>query len=72
MKVDMCKWMIVASALEVRTDVTKPSKVLLKRNTIVETTGVGRQFKKEAWYEIVTLSEPIVKGFVQAKYLAKL
>ena len=65
-------WSVNVSALEVRKDVNEHSKVILKKGTVVESTGETRQYKKEIWIEVVTLNEPKVTGYMQVKYLSKI
>lgn len=65
-------WLVNASTLEVRKDITDHSKVMLKKGTVVESTGETHQYKKEIWIEVVTLNEPKVTGYVQVKYLSKI
>ena len=65
-------WSVNVSALEVRKDVAEHSKVILKKGTVVESTGETRQYKKEIWIEVVTLNEPKVTGYMQVKYLSKI
>lgn len=57
------------SVLEVRKVPSKSSRISLKRNTVVKHTGDNKQFRKEPWIEVQTLSEPVVIGYVNRKYL---
>lgn len=70
--VEKCKWKVNVSSLEVRKDLRSRSKVFLKADTIVESTGETHQYQKQQWIEIVTLSEPTVTGYVQARYLSRI
>lgn len=63
---------INVSGLEVRKVPSEAGKTTLKRSTVVKATGKSKQFRKETWIEITTLSEPVVTGYVQLKYLTKI
>ena len=64
--------MVNVSLIEVRRKPSMPSKTNLKRGTVVKTSGPPVTYKGESWSLIQTLEAPIVKGYVQDRYLKNL
>ena len=63
---------VIVSSLEIRKEVSKPSRSFLKRGTILKTTGKTKQYRKEIWCEVETLDGIIIKGYVLQKYIQNL
>ena len=60
------------SNLQVRKEPSVPSKVNFTRGTIVKDLDHNRQYKKETWMLVATVTEPIIQGYVAKKYLKKI
>lgn len=60
-------YLVNVSSLEVRSNKDTPSKVSLKRDTIVQIT----KNTKQAWVHVQTVSKPVIAGYVLKKYLKK-
>jgi len=65
-------YIISVSSLNIRKDPKTESRINLKKDTLVKETGKRKQYRKDEWIEIVTISEPIIQGYVNKKYLRKI
>ena len=63
---------VTVSSLQVRKNPHEDSKVTILRDTVVKSLGHTRQHRKEPWLLVMTISEPIIQGYVPKKYLKKL
>lgn len=63
---------VTVSSLEVRKVPKESSRIFLNRGTVVKETGNTKQYKKEIWLEVETLTAPIVSGYVNRKYLNRI
>ena len=69
----MKTYYVNVSSLEVRKDVNEKGKIMLSRNTVVNSTDKeSRIHNRQRWIEIETVNEPTVRGYVQLKYLSHL
>lgn len=60
------------SILEVRKKPSEPGKVRITHGTIVNVVGPPVTYKHESWSNVMTLSEPVIKGYVLTKYLSNI
>ena len=64
-------YQITVSLLPIRKEPSEPSRVQLSKDTIVKDLKHDRQHKKEPWALVETVSEPVIRGYVQKKYLRR-
>ena len=65
-------YIVDVSSLTVRKDVDCESKIFSKRDTVVKSKGKTRSRQGNVWLLIETLSEPVVVGYVNKKYLRRI
>ena len=63
---------VSVSSLQLRRTPSENSKVNLSKDTVVKFTGTTKKYNKTDWISVVTITNPIVSGFVTKKYLEKL
>ena len=66
-------YLVNVSSLEIRKEPYEPSKVCLKKDTVVKRmNSKTRQHRKEEWILVSTVSNPIISGYIPKKYLTKI
>ena len=66
-------YIVSVSSLQIRNIPSEPSKVCLLKDTVVKLTGdKSRQYKREEWVKVATISLPILSGYVLKKYINKI
>ena len=66
-------YIVNVSSLQIRKIPSEPSKVCLLKDTVVSMTkDKSKQYRKEEWVMVRTLSEPILSGYVLKKYITKI
>lgn len=60
-------YLVNVSSLEVRSNTSSPSKVFLKRDTLVHII----KDSKQKWVQIQSASTPVVSGYVLKRFLKK-
>lgn len=69
---DLNLYKVAVSLLEVRSEPDKPSKVSLKRDTIINLTDTSIKYKGKEWIYIESTSKPIIAGYVPKRFLHKI
>lgn len=65
-------YQVNVSSLEVRSDPLEPSKVFLKRSQVIKLTGRSIRYKNKEWVKVITISKPIISGYVPKRFLQKI
>lgn len=65
-------YFVNVSQLEIRKVPSERSNIYIKRDTVVSVSDKKKQYKKETWVEITTVSNPIMSGYVPLKYIVKI
>lgn len=65
-------YIVTVSFLNVRKDPKIDSNINLTKDTVVQSTGKTKTYRKDEWIEVITLSEPKVMGYVSKKCLRKI